>query len=177
MTHDEYYENDEHDELSEYNENTTMTKENLRRGFNCPHCKRFTKVYRYKMGRHMVRKLYIAYEIKRDALTENKEGWFRLSDLAKFDTRTIEKTLSTGNFTYLRFWGFIEQQRDKKGRKTGMWRITQEGIDFALGKTSAPTHALVYAGACFGLDKKKTTDFRHAERKENAFDLKETINN
>lgn len=49
------------------------------------------------------------------------------------------------NAPKVRYWGLAEQVINKDTMvKRGVWKITQKGVDFVLGKTMVPQHAVTY---------------------------------
>ena len=49
------------------------------------------------------------------------------------------------NFQKLRYWGLVEKIGDKDS-KGGLWRVTERGMAFVMGKISCPRFAWTYRG-------------------------------
>ena len=63
-------------------------------------------------------------------------------------------TSSNGGFCKLRYWGLTEEQpnSDEAKRTSGMWKITQNGIDFVLGKALIEKYIYLYNGDIYEKD-------------------------
>jgi hypothetical protein len=66
-----------------------------------------------------------------------------------------------GDFAKLRHWKLLERLpkdwEDTTRRTSGVWRATDKGIDFALGRIMVPRAYFDYQGRCLGFDEELTT--------------------
>lgn len=93
----------------------------------CPCCNHSHKVYKRSINSMMAKGLIIALKCHK----------FRSFHAINFLT---SKGAYSGDFTKLRFWGFIEQDETKDGRggKTnGFWRVTEKGSLFVYQRAAA----------------------------------------
>jgi hypothetical protein len=61
-----------------------------------------------------------------------------------------------GNWGRLRFWGLLEQKPksadDKEKKHSGYWKITERGLNFAMGRISVPRYILMYDEKFLGFE-------------------------
>lgn len=71
-------------------------------------------------------------------------AWHSLNDLYKLKPNLT--TVRGGDFAKLAYWGFIQERpkTDENKKNTGIYRITEDGVAFVLGKTSFSRSAYVY---------------------------------
>lgn len=109
-------------------------------GHKCPVCTQFTKVYKRRITTSMARDLILIYRIAGDG------KWFHMPTLVQHEG---------GDVTKLRYWGLIEEEqghhREDGSPRTGYWRITTQGIDFAQGNIAVAKYAHVFDGRCLKL--------------------------
>ena len=59
-----------------------------------------------------------------------------------------------GDFGKLALWGFSKERakdpRDTTRRTSGVWRITQRGIEFVCGVLRVPSHVWIYNNQSLG---------------------------
>lgn len=114
-------------------------RDNWEAGVDCPCCKRFVKRYKVKLNSAMSIFLVNLYK---HSLTSSEPS--HISNL-------VGNKVSM-SYGWLRYWGLAENVKNtdpaKKG--SGYWTITEEGKQFASGKTKVPSHAYFYDGKCYG---------------------------
>lgn len=77
-----------------------------------------------------------------------------------------------GDFPKLVYWGLLE----KNEQEEGVYRMTEQGIQFVEGVWSVPSHLLFYNNKCFGVPKgAKMGTIKDALRKN--FDYEKLMNN
>lgn len=118
------------------------TRKHWQEGVRCPCCNQLVKLYK--------RPLYGTIAV----------NLIRLYKLSHRDFHHITKILlpnssGGGDFAKLIYWGLVEEQPkdpdDPTARTSGMWRITQKGIDFVTGNALVYSHALIYDGQFLGM--------------------------
>jgi len=123
-------------------------KDNLRavinKGGTCPCCNQFAKVYRRKLNSGMALTLIIMYRKAREF--QHIEDILAGEDVpASFG----------GDFAKLRFWGLAEFSNEAyngSSNKSGLWKITPEGIDFCTLDLSVQKYAKIYNNVLMKLD-------------------------
>ena len=118
-------------------------------GCRCPCCDSFLKMYRRKISSSSARALITL---------ASHQKWV--------DYKTVYATKNgiVGDFSKLRYWGVVENMpevdlnADKRG--SGLWRITQKGMDFVMNKIPLPKYVFLYQGKLkgFGSDLCKIKD-------------------
>jgi len=100
------------------------------KGAVCPCCRRKAKVYLRPFNSSMAYALLIfVRELKVGEWTHFPTYLKRAGHLG---------IISSREWTRLRFWGFLVQkpgERDDGSNETGIYKLTQEGVDFALRRT------------------------------------------
>lgn len=119
----------------------------LREGEKCPCCTQFAKVYRRKIHAAMAYGLIRFYQIAKGtkeyvSITQTREYNFRVA--------------LRGDFAKLSYWGLIEEMpkdpKNKVQRTSGIWRLTQTGINFVRGDIRIPKYVKIYDGRRMGFD-------------------------
>ncbi len=139
-------------------------RERVRKGETCPCCTQFAKVYRRKLNTGMVRVLIWLYHQPTEA-----GGWV---DVANTAPVWVHRNREIGR---LALWGFVEARSIEKGdsrKDSGVYRITETGSTFVLGKLRVPAHALIYANRLLRLDDTSMVAVRDALGK---FDYEELM--
>jgi hypothetical protein len=124
---------------------------------DCPLCTQRVKLYRRKLNSQMARFLVQLVRLQLDGPAHR---WYHARDILG---DASHKASSDGS--YLTFWGFIEakpKDPGTDGRTSGYWRATAAGLEFALGRRRAPSHALIFNGEGYGLTMQKTITIRAA---------------
>lgn len=111
-------------------------------GDECPCCTQFVKVYRRKISALGAASLCL---IAREHGTE----WVDLPAVAG----RLHRRAGGGDEAKLRYWGLIEPQPGAlpASTRTGIWRLTQDGIAFARGQLAVQKYARVFNGFCLDL--------------------------
>jgi hypothetical protein len=98
-------------------------------GANCPCCGRLAKIYRRKLNKTMG--AAVAWLVRQQ---RTPEDWI---DVPKRAPRWVIRTNQLGTVAH---WGLLEQatEADGKKRTSGIWRPTNLGRSFVLGKVTVP---------------------------------------
>jgi len=104
----------------------------------CEVCRNPTTTYDRKLHAAMVATLVAWWGVWGDY------AWHSLNDLYKLKSNLT--TVRGGDFAKLIYWGFIEERpkTDENKKNTGIYRITEDGVAFVLGKTRFSRSAYVY---------------------------------
>jgi hypothetical protein len=100
---------------------------------DCPCCRRYAQIYKRRINKSMAIDLINAVRLKayRDFV----------------HIRDIQANHSGGgDFAKLRWWKLVEQQTndDETKRDSGLWKVTQLGLDFMQGLVDLPESVTVY---------------------------------
>lgn len=125
----------------------------------CPVCTSRVKTYKRKLPAADLPALVSLYETSAEAKLAGEKGliWVHIKEL--------QGKSGGGDFAKFRFWGFIvakPNDDDPSKKDSGLWRLTQKGYHFLLGKTTVPKKMLFRMGECrgpYGTDK---VDFKGA---------------
>jgi len=105
-------------------------------GAHCPTCDRWGRIYGRSINRTMANSLmWLSL-----APTDN-EDWVDIPSIAP------RWLVRSNQLPTLKWWGLVERRpngKDSKNKHSGMWRITQLGIDFVYGKVSIPKKVFTY---------------------------------
>jgi hypothetical protein len=120
-------------------------KANLRDGIACPCCGQFAKEYRRRITSSMARGLVTLYK-KAAKLHRHAVAWVNVPDL--FDRR-FGSSKMMGDFAKLSHWGLIENQTsvDDDQQRSGVWRLTPKGVEFARNRTRIASTRYFYNGS------------------------------
>jgi len=121
------------------------------KGAKCPACRQNVALRKRPLNRTMVRILIGLVRVFQTGAV-----WVKVKDvpLGRKDAR-----ISGGEFAKLRWWGLIEEQADepdpeddarKRKTRSGQWRPTQAGIDFAYGRAKVDKYVLLYNNRLIG---------------------------
>ena len=122
-------------------------------GVPCPCCDQLVKVYRRRINGAMA---LVLLALAKQAIAKGSREWLHVPNFVRaipFSANLSVK--SGGDWSKLRFWGLIEMRsgvRDDGSKRNGWYRITQEGVDFALKKTTVPKYALITNQQFLGFD-------------------------
>jgi len=119
-----------------------LRKEIFEEGALCPCCTQFAKVYRRPFNTAM------AYAIIVFAQRLKVGVW---TDIPEFlEAEKHSGIVRSREWTRLRFWKLIEPKEDEiredGSEKTGIYRLTQAGRDFAFGVTEEAHSIFMYDG-------------------------------
>lgn len=107
-------------------------------GLMCPCCNRYAKIYKRRIHHGIVRTLIRLYK-------EGGEfGFVHISKFCDFQ--------SGYDFTFAQHWGLIEQGANEgKGKTSGSWRLTRDGVDFLRHGKGIPAYMLIYNSTVMGV--------------------------
>lgn len=113
----------------------------LEKGTVCPCCNRFDKVYPRKLNSSMAWVLLIMYDFYKKE--KNLRKWLKVESYLK-DLPNVPTSLR-GDFPKLRYWGLIIQNPNEiEGVKTGLYKITERGINFCENRIKVSKVAFVH---------------------------------
>jgi hypothetical protein len=147
-----------------------LVEKNLVTGIQCPCCGQFAKVYKRTITSSMAYCL-VTFANK----TKNEPDKFmHIRDLGT-NLRTAH-FFGSGDFAKLLYWDLIAttSNNDTAKRSSGVWCITQRGVDFVADKITVPKHALLYDGKLIGLTGKQINIVAALGKK---FHYKDLMNN
>ena len=106
------------------------------RGYVCPCCSQFVKVYRRPLNSSMAAVLILIY-------ASGITGWFHVEHYL----RKIGKENLRADFHKLRYWKFLEAKTgklDNGNPRNGHYKITSLGLLFVEGKIKAKKFSIVW---------------------------------
>lgn len=128
-----------------------FTKEIMAKGCTCPVCNQNVKLQKYSISAETAKCLLTLYKLNKK-YPEKK--WFHVAKDIK-----ISITVS-GSFAKMRYWGLIEQQEKSENvthkKTSGMWCITDKGIDFVLMKIKISKFIKTYNQKFYGFAEVKS---------------------
>ena len=106
-------------------------------GGHCPVCDRWGKVYARSINKTMAFSLLWLMSAK-----SNDKGWVDVPNVAP------KSIVRSNQLPTLRWWGLVERiaSSDPSYKHSGMWRVTQKGLDFANHKIMVPHTVFTYKG-------------------------------
>lgn len=106
-------------------------RQTFEKGSTCPCCGQGVKLYH--------RPIYFNQAFSLINLYKLGPGYFHISAFSTGRT-------GGGDFAKLRFWGLIAEQpnTDDGKRTSGMWEITEKGINWVLGETTVQKYVDIY---------------------------------
>lgn len=110
-------------------------------GAICPCCDRSGKVYRIRLNQTYALALRWIY------LNGEADGWVNVQNKGP---RVI---LKGKNYGMLHHWGLLESF----GSRSGVWRVTEKGKDFANGLIKVPASVFIYDDKVWGFSEEQTT--------------------
>lgn len=116
----------------------------LEDGTKCPCCDRLAKIYvKRTITSSMARGLI--HLVKKGLLTGERPWYHVQNEFAKAGLRAGRG----GDFNKFRYWDMIEPEvggvRDDGSSRTGIWRVTERGQDFVLGRIRVRKYVAIYA--------------------------------
>lgn len=138
-------------------------KENWLKGEKCPCCNQFVKLYKIKISGQAVRDLLRLCVITGGDTSEYKH----INDFSNLASRSFSK---------LAHWGLVtdELNEDTTKRTSGMWSITEKGVQFARKQTEVPKYAYLYNSQCKAMSPETVGVVEALGHK---FDYEELMNN
>lgn len=113
----------------------------LEQGAVCPCCGRFNKLYARKINSSMAWVLMLVYDYYKKE--KNLRKWLKVESYLK-ELPAVPTSLR-GDFPKLRYWGLIIQNPNEiEGVKTGLYKITERGINFCEGRIKVSKIAFVH---------------------------------
>lgn len=127
-----------------------FTKEVMNKGCKCPVCNQNVRLQRYTINAETAKCLIKLYKLNKKY---PEKVWFHVAEDIKIGISV------SGAFAKLRHWGLIEQLTPKNNltakKTSGMWRITDKGIDFVLNRITIPKFIKVYNQTFYGFEEQK----------------------
>lgn len=118
------------------------TRENWEKGVRCPCCDQLVKLYKRPLYATIAVNLIRLYRL-------NRSEYHHITKIL------LPNSSGGGDFAKLVYWGLVEEQPkpadDTKKRTTGMWRITDKGVQFVEKRRNIPSHVQLYDGRFLGL--------------------------
>ncbi len=128
-------------------------EDNILAGTPCPCCFQYVKMYRRKITTVMARTLIRLVVLNRD---KPDQEYFHVRDIVKGISST-----GTNDFSKMLHWKLIKPQPQEKnddeikGRTSGMWKITEKGIRFAMNDMSLPKIVFIFNKKVYGFSQDK----------------------
>jgi hypothetical protein len=137
-------------------------RENSNEGVKCPCCDQLVKVYKRKLNSGMSFVLIQLYK---------NRGYINVKDFLRKNSFK-----NNHDWTLLKYWGLIEEHYndDESKKSSGVWKITNKGIDFVLNRITVSKHVLIYNKRYLGSTDEQTTI---KECLGENFDFNELMNN
>ena len=115
------------------------------KGVECPCCGKYVKNYSRSFNESMARSLMWLEK----AWQNTGRTWVNIPDQAP------RWLVRTNQLATTRWWWLAESDPDRPLK--GMWRPTEEGINFVKGLTRIPTKAVTYNGEVIGMSENKVS--------------------
>lgn len=128
-----------------------FTKEVMSKGCKCPVCNQNVRLQKYTINAETAKCLIDLYKLNKK---HPDKIWFHVAEDIKIGISV------SGAFAKLRHWGLIEQlpknNTQVNKRTSGMWRITDKGMDFVLNRIKIEKFIKVYNQTFYGYDEEIT---------------------
>lgn len=164
------------DQLDEFYEGKTLNemrvfvREHRKYGVTCPCCSQTVKVYERAMNYSM------ASYLKALLVLSDGRIYVHIAEIEELARKSMAKTTGGRDFACLKGWNLIEQlpkdPNDKKRKTSGMWKITQKGIDFVNGKISLQAKVVMLNRQYLGVT---GDEIYFGNAMANTFDLEEVM--
>jgi len=107
---------------------------------DCPTCGRPNNIYTRKLSTSMAAGLIRLYRLHEDH-----------PDQTYFHVKKFDLEGARGEFGVLSFWDLVEEapNDDPEKKSSGLWRLTDFGREFVLGKTRVPKYVIIKWGSTF----------------------------
>lgn len=131
------------------NEARKQTMAAAPQGVECPCCGQLVKVYKRRLNTALAHALIL---ISQRLPKREDEVWFHVPTFLASQTSTA--TIRGGDWAKLVYWDLIEPMpamRADGSKRSGYYRITTKGIQFAADKLTLPKYAYVYNQTLYGL--------------------------
>lgn len=112
-------------------------------GSVCPCCDRFGKRYKRTLNAtigHAILAMLALHE-------KTKAEWLHVKDIRDLMLKTgCKATHPTGEIGKAVYYALVEQKEneDTRKRKSGLWRLTADGMEFARGESTIPRFIYLY---------------------------------
>jgi len=118
----------------------------IRKGVRCPFCTSFLKAYRRQINKGAATSLVMLYLISKRYPEKKYFNYKQISEKKYDKSGRNFINLGTDGFSTAKHWGLIEKQmnEDKTKSSSGMWGITQKGIDFVEKKISIEKYKIIF---------------------------------
>ncbi len=116
-------------------------KDNMAKGISCPLCMQYVKIYPRRLNAGMSKALILVYQLTTRLNPQN--GWLHIQ---REFTKQFKLNATAMDYIQLSRWGLIESKPnlgDPTKKDSGLWRITQKGIDFIYRRIKLPKKATV----------------------------------
>lgn len=145
-----------------------FTSQAIKDGNNCPVCEQNVKMYWKKIDSQMA---YYLIKLHRVESNNPHKTYFHVED----DLGVPLKV--GGSWAKLRWWGLIEEQIKNREvtvkRTSGMWKLTERGVNFIHNRISVKKYVKLYNRKCHGADG-ELVDIKHCLGSK--FNFKELMN-
>jgi len=139
-------------------------------GVECPVCDQLVKVYKRKLNSSMS---LVLISLARLARLAGRRDFIHVpSFINTLPLTPAVKAAVRGDWAKLQFWGFLmplAAEREDGSKRTGMYQITAEGVQFAFGHTRVPAYVLITNQNVLGVAK-ETVDVHQALGKAFRYD-------
>lgn len=138
------------DKATQVMKGSMFTKEVMNKGCKCPVCNQNVRLQKYTINAEMAKCLIDLYKLNKK---HPERIWFHVAKDIKIGISV------SGAFAKMRHWGLIEQLTPKNNltakKTSGMWRITDKGMDFVLNRNTIPKFIKVYNQTFYGFEEEK----------------------
>lgn len=121
-------------------------RKNWSKGTSCPCCGQYVRKYKRSFDSGLARFLISLYIL-------SKGNTHAVIDKSDIRSHARIDDLKATNYGIIRFWKVavpVETKDSEDKRTSGKWKITELGIEFALGKIKIPKYAETYNNKCVG---------------------------
>lgn len=119
-----------------------------RDGIHCPCCGQLSKVYRRSITRSMAKVAFAMY-------ARGRADWHNVPELLRTVPYLRGAAGQGGDWAKLVYWGIVERVQAERGdgsKRTGIAKLTDQGIAWMENRLTLRRWALVYDGDCIGFD-------------------------
>lgn len=126
----------------------TLRKEAREPGQPCACCGHLLKVYRIPLNQSMAKALtWISAHASKVVEKGNPRAWVHVADNAP------NSILRSRDYPKLAWWGLLEEapnHGDDSVRTSGVWRLTERGVQWLRGECRVPSHVFREGGSIVG---------------------------